>query len=143
MPYYSEAESHDLRLHFEKIVLKWPGVHKKMMFGSPAYMTRKTSFAMLVTGGMILTRLSVPEKERLLEDRTAAYFEGHGRVMKNGSASLSLHHQTLTPLSPISGRVMKLPVTKKRSFFRCVILSLFWSRHHLHRHPHRDCTSDM
>lgn len=82
MPYYSEAESHDLRLHFEKIVLKWPGVHKKMMFGSPAYMTGKTSFAMLVSGGIILTRLSVPEKERLLEDSTAAYFEGHGRIMK-------------------------------------------------------------
>ena len=82
MPYYSEAESHDLRLHFEKIVLKWPGAEKKMMFGSPAYITGKTYFAMLVNGGIILTRLSGQEKEQLLKNRTAAYFEGHGRVMK-------------------------------------------------------------
>jgi hypothetical protein len=82
MPYYSEDQSHELRLHVEKIVLAWPGVTKKMMFGSPAYIIGKTYFAMLVTGGIILTRLTEPEKERLLKDPGVGYFEGHGRVMK-------------------------------------------------------------
>lgn len=82
MPYYSEAETHELREHVEKIVLGWPGVAKKMMFGSPAYIIGKTYFAMLVTGGIILTRLTEPEKEQLLKDPRTGYFEGHGRVMK-------------------------------------------------------------
>jgi hypothetical protein len=56
--------------------------NQKMMFGSPAYILGKTYFAMLVTGGIILTRLTEPEKERLLKDPGVGYFEGHGRVMK-------------------------------------------------------------
>jgi hypothetical protein len=82
MPYYSEAESHDIRIKVEDIVLEWPGVTKKMMFVSPAFIIGKTYFAMLVTGGIILTRLTEPEKARLLEDPNGGYFEEHGRVMK-------------------------------------------------------------
>ncbi len=82
MPYYSEAESGELRMKVEGIVMKWPGVSKKAMFGSPAYIVGKTYFAMLVTGGIILTRLTEPEKEKLLKEPGAGYFEGHGRVMK-------------------------------------------------------------
>jgi hypothetical protein len=37
MPYYVESEAHPLREKFEEIVLGWPGVSKKMMFGSPSY----------------------------------------------------------------------------------------------------------
>jgi hypothetical protein len=66
----------------EEVVLRWPGVSKKMLFGSPAYVTGKTCFAMMVTGGIILTRLTEAEKERLLKEPNAGYFEGHGRIMK-------------------------------------------------------------
>jgi hypothetical protein len=82
MPYYSEVETKELRLKMEDTVLPWPGVMKKMMFGSPSYGVGKTLFAILVTGGIILTRLSEEEKEGLLKDPRAGYFEGHGRVMK-------------------------------------------------------------
>jgi hypothetical protein len=82
MPYYTEAESREIRLRIEEIVLGWPGVTKKMLFGSPAYSVGKSAFVMLVTGGIILTRLVEQEKARLLEDPAAGYFEGHGRVMK-------------------------------------------------------------
>ena len=82
MPYYSESESGDIRLKIEEIVLKWPGVTKKMLFGSPAFAIGPTYFAMVVTGGVILTRLGDEEKTRLLEDPGAGYFEGHGRTMK-------------------------------------------------------------
>ncbi len=83
MPYYSETETKELRLKVEEIVLAWPGVMKKMMFGSPSYGVGKKFFAMMVTGGIILTRLSEEEKTRLLNDPRAGYFEGHGRTMKN------------------------------------------------------------
>jgi hypothetical protein len=82
MPYYSETESHQLRLKVEETVMEWPGVTKKMLFGSPAYIAGNAYFAVLVTGGIILTRLGEEEKARLLEDPHAGYFEGHGRVMK-------------------------------------------------------------
>ena len=82
MPYYSEAETRELRLRIEDIVLSWPGVMKKMMFGAPSYGVGKTLFAILMTGGIILTQLSEEEKMRLLKDPRAGYFEGHGRVIK-------------------------------------------------------------
>lgn len=82
MPNYSESESKGLREKFEEIVLQWPDVEKKMLFGSPSYTTRGTSFAMLVTGGFILTQLDDDQKAALLAEPEADYFVGHGRVMK-------------------------------------------------------------
>jgi len=82
MAYYLESESRELRERFEGIVLGWEGVHKKMMFGSPSYVAGGTSFAMLVTGGIILTRLDEEMRKRLLEDPNAGYFEAHGRIIR-------------------------------------------------------------
>jgi hypothetical protein len=82
VPNYSEAESKEMRERFEAIVLSWPDVEKKMLFGSPSYATRDTSFAMLVTGGFILTQLDEGRKAALLAGPEADYFVGHGRVMK-------------------------------------------------------------
>lgn len=82
VPYYSESEAKELRQKIEDTVLAWPDVQKKMMFGSPSYTARGTIFMMLVTGGIILTRLGQAEKDALLSDPDAGYFEGHGRVMK-------------------------------------------------------------
>jgi TfoX/Sxy family transcriptional regulator of competence genes len=82
MPYYSESESKELREGFEEIVLPWPDVTKKMMFGSPSYARGGTIFAMLVNGGIILTRLDEDRKAVLLNEPDAEYFVGHGRVIK-------------------------------------------------------------
>lgn len=82
MPYYVESEAHQLREKFEEIVLGWPGVSKKLIFGSPSYVAGGTIFAMLVTGGIILTRLDDDQKSALLSGGVADYFTGHGRVMK-------------------------------------------------------------
>jgi TfoX/Sxy family transcriptional regulator of competence genes len=82
MPYYSESEAHALREKFEEIVLGWPGVTRKMMFGSPSYLAGTTIFALLVTGGIVLTRLTDDQKSALLSSGVADYFAGHGRVMK-------------------------------------------------------------
>jgi hypothetical protein len=47
MPYYSETETKELTLNVEEIVLAWPGVMKKMIFGSPSYSVGKKIFAMM------------------------------------------------------------------------------------------------
>ena len=82
MAYYVEAESRPLREKFEEIVLGWEGVSRKMMFGSPSYAAGGVNFAMLVTGGIVLTRLGEEERDHLLEDPNAGYFAAHGRVLK-------------------------------------------------------------
>lgn len=82
MPYYDESETHALREKFEEIVLAWPGVKKKLMFGSPSYAAEGTLFALLVTDGIVLTRLDEEKKSALLSTGGAGYFTGHGRVMK-------------------------------------------------------------
>jgi TfoX/Sxy family transcriptional regulator of competence genes len=82
MAYYVETEARELREKFEEIVLGWEGVQKKVMFGSPSYSVNGSIFAMLVTGGIILTKLDDEQRDRLLEDPGAGYFGAHGRVMK-------------------------------------------------------------
>lgn len=82
MPYYVESKDHALRERFEEIVFGWPGVTKKMMFGSPSFAAEGTLFAILVTDGIILTRLDEEQKSALISTGFADYFSGHGRVMK-------------------------------------------------------------
>jgi TfoX/Sxy family transcriptional regulator of competence genes len=82
VPYYSESEAKELREKIEDTVLTWPDVQKRMMFGSPSYAVGGTIFMMLVTGGIILTRLDEAGKGELLSGPDAGYFEGHGRVIK-------------------------------------------------------------
>jgi TfoX/Sxy family transcriptional regulator of competence genes len=82
MPYYIESLDHALRERFEEIVLGWPGVKKKMMFGCPSYRAGGTLFAIIVTDGIILTRLDEEQKSALISAGSADYFSGQGRVMK-------------------------------------------------------------
>jgi hypothetical protein len=82
MPYYTESASQELREKFEYVVLSWKGVRKKILFGSPSYAAGDTTFAMLVDGGIILTRLDDDQKSALISGNQAEYFVGHGRVMK-------------------------------------------------------------
>lgn len=82
MPYYTETESQQVREKFEEIVLPWPEVTKKKMFGSPTYSARGTIFAMLVNGGIILSQLDEEQKAALLSGTDAEYFVAHGRVIK-------------------------------------------------------------
>ena len=82
MPYYTESESQHIREKFEEIVLQWPEVTKKKMFGSPTYSARGTIFAMLVNGGIILSQLDEEQKAALLSGPDAEYFVAHGRVIK-------------------------------------------------------------
>ncbi len=82
MPYYDESKAGDLRKAFEEIVSSWSGVAAKKMFGAPSYTANGTLFAIVVTGGLILTRLGEDEKAALLKDPSVEYFTGHGRTIR-------------------------------------------------------------
>lgn len=62
MQYFDSDRSADLKAAFDEAVLEWPGVTAHTMFGCPSYRADDTLFAVLVTDGVVLTRL--PEEQR-------------------------------------------------------------------------------
>jgi len=55
----------NLRAAFEKVVLQWPQVRAKKMFGCPCYQAGGKLFALLVNNGVVLTHLPQGELEAL------------------------------------------------------------------------------
>ncbi len=72
MQYFDEERGETLRTAFESLVLDWPGVTAKTMFGCPSYQADGTLFAVLVTDGVALTRLPADRRDAL----DAAYETG-------------------------------------------------------------------
>ena len=70
MQFFDPESGLDLRETFEDAILDWPAVEVTTMFGCPSYRAGGVLFALLVTDGVVLTRL--PETER---DAVAAAFE--------------------------------------------------------------------
>lgn len=62
---YSEKEMKDLRCTFEKTVLTWSNVTQKKTFGCPSYQADGKTFAILVTKGVLITKIDQPVKDTL------------------------------------------------------------------------------
>ncbi|WP_255194952.1 TfoX/Sxy family protein [Halorarius litoreus] len=65
MQYFDETRAGDLRDAFERLVLDWPDVAARPMFGCPSYQADGTLFAVLVTDGVALTRLPDDRRDAL------------------------------------------------------------------------------
>jgi len=65
MTYFDNEEGAALKTAFEDVVLNWPGVTVKTMFGCPSYQANGTIFAVLVTDGVALTRLPGDHREQV------------------------------------------------------------------------------
>jgi predicted DNA-binding protein (MmcQ/YjbR family) len=68
MAYYSEAEMGHIRSALEETVLSWLQVSTKKRFGCPSYLAGNHMFAMLVTDGIVITKLDVDDRAVLLEE---------------------------------------------------------------------------
>lgn len=83
---YDETEMRYFREAFEDAILRLPGVTPRKMFGSPCYMAADALFAFLVTGGLVLTRLSEETRRRLaggeIEGVSARVFVSGTKPMK-------------------------------------------------------------
>lgn len=64
--YYTEQSMQALRAAFEGVVMQWPQVRAKKIFGCPCYQAGGKLFAFLVNGGLVLTHL--PPAEQVLLD---------------------------------------------------------------------------
>jgi hypothetical protein len=61
--YYDETVMGGTREALEAALADWPEVTRTRMFGCPCYKASEHLFAFLVTGGLVLTRLTRPEKD--------------------------------------------------------------------------------
>ena len=83
MKWYSEEETKELREAFEKEILKWPQVDFKKMFGCPCYLANGKMFAEMVTKGIVITKLSILEREELEKMREINPFVTGGKTIRN------------------------------------------------------------
>jgi TfoX/Sxy family transcriptional regulator of competence genes len=83
MKYYEESKMKAIRESFEAEVLGWPVVTAKKMFGCPCYLVDKSMFALLVNGGIVLTRLDDREKVKLSSTFSTEPFRAGRRTVKN------------------------------------------------------------
>jgi len=83
MKYYSEEEMKEIRLTFEEEILAWPEVTTRKMFGCPCYKADNKLFAFLVTGGVVLTKLSEPDRETLSNSFDTEPFQAGKKTIKN------------------------------------------------------------
>ena len=83
LKYYLEEETKHLRLAFEKQILSWPQVSKKIMFGCPCYKTNEKLFAFLVTKGLVITKLNENQREELSKKYETSFFKAGKKTIKN------------------------------------------------------------
>jgi len=79
MQYYSELEDKERREALEKVILQWPGVTSRKMFGCPAYLVDRRLFAFLVSEGIVLTQIRRHERNLLSEDFPVQPFQAGER----------------------------------------------------------------
>jgi TfoX/Sxy family transcriptional regulator of competence genes len=75
MKYYSETADHDLRLAFEAEVRIWTKVTARKMFGCPCYQANGKLFALVVSGGIVITHTSASDREILIQQFLAVPFQ--------------------------------------------------------------------
>ena len=83
MKFYLEQEMKDLRLAFEEKVFKWPQVKTNKMFGCPCYQVNGKLFSFLVTGGVIITRLTEEERTALSHQFQTSPFQAGNKSVRN------------------------------------------------------------
>lgn len=82
MNYFDPEAGKALTSAFEQLVLDWSGVTIKTMFGCPSYLADATLFAVLVTDGVVLTRLPSDKREELETSFDTSPFKAGKRTVR-------------------------------------------------------------
>jgi len=72
---------HTIRVSLERELFRWAGVTTRPIFGLPGYIVNGKVFALLVTGGIILTKLPESERELISKRFPTVPVTGHGGVI--------------------------------------------------------------
>lgn len=112
MTFYTEAESRDLRVAFEDVVMHWPGVSSARMFGHPGYRAQGKLFAFLVNRAVVILKLSEEDRRHLRQERDGVPFVGsRGNVIEGW---------TQVPIGDV-GELSGLSPYLRRSYERALI----------------------
>ena len=82
MKYYIEEETVDLKAALDKELLTWNGVEERKMMGCPSYLVGRKMFALVVTGGIVITKLDDGQKEALTAVHPWEPFNAHRTIKK-------------------------------------------------------------
>lgn len=83
MEYFDPEAGAALKAAFDSLVLEWPAVTAKTMFGCPSYQAAGTLFAVLTTDGVALTRLPAGPRAELEASFETSPFQAGGRTVTN------------------------------------------------------------
>ena len=100
MQYFDAEQGAELKVAFEDLVLDWPSVAAETMFGCPSYRADGTIFAVLVTDGIVLTRLPPDERTQLEQLFDTSPFDAGGRTVEKWVTVPVDSGSTLTALRP-------------------------------------------
>ena len=82
MKYYITEETVDLKAALDKEVLSWEGVEEWKMMGCPCYLVGGKMFALVVTKGVVITKLDDEQKEALSDVHPWGPFNAHRTIKK-------------------------------------------------------------
>lgn len=80
MKTYSESQPGAMKKDFEAEVMQWPQIRQKRIYGHPCYQAGGKLFALVVPGGVVVTRLSQADTAELLARPGNARFKEEGWV---------------------------------------------------------------
>lgn len=81
MTYFDKERGTALKTAFDDIVLGWPDVTATTMFGCPSYQADGTVFAVLVTAGVVLTRLPSDHRNKVEQTFETGPFRAGDRTV--------------------------------------------------------------
>ena len=79
MPYYEENKMAELRRYIEDELLLWQHVEEKKMFGCPSFKAKEKLFAIIITDGIVITKLNDEERNELSKKFNAVPFKANNR----------------------------------------------------------------
>lgn len=81
MNYFDQEKGAALKTAFNDVVVDWPDVTATTMFGCPSYQADGTLFAVLVTHGVVLTRLPSDHREHVAQAFETGPFQAGERTV--------------------------------------------------------------
>jgi hypothetical protein len=98
--YFDETQMTGIREALDAEVMKWPGVSSKGRMGCLCYFRGRKFFAVLVTQGIAVTRLTAEDRATLSKMKGTKPFEIGGRVSSHWSQQPLKNAQELQRLLP-------------------------------------------
>ena len=110
LKWYIEEETKELKESFEKVIIEWPQVTFKKMFGCPCYLAKGKMFAGMVTKGIVITKLSSLEREELEKIRATKPFVVGDKIIRSW-VNVDLEPKDLGVIMPFVKKSYKRVIT--------------------------------